>query len=153
MHKRERLVSSELPKFISPALVKKGKVSFRFNIHLQVSRVSETTLNAKVKANKLSLLYLIVHLDFPATGLPTCFLNFSNTSSLQHLVTRCSTQLMFVLCEDMLPFLFFVSVSSYYVLHLTIAHFFSFSLILFLAGNLTIVFYSINHDFVDCLII
>lgn len=56
----ECLVSFEVPKFLSPALVKKGKVSFRFNIHLQVSRVSEIILNVKVKANKMSLLYLIV---------------------------------------------------------------------------------------------
>lgn len=63
MHNRECLVSFEILFFFfffSAALVKKGKVSFRFNIHLQVSRMSEMTLNAKVKSNKLSILYLIV---------------------------------------------------------------------------------------------
>jgi len=60
MYKHECLVSYEVPKFIAPALVKNGKVSFRLNIHLQGCKVSEMTLNAKVKTNKLRLLYLIV---------------------------------------------------------------------------------------------
>lgn len=49
----------EVPEFVSPTLTTKGKVSLRFNIHFYVSRVSEMMVNARVKADKLSLLYLI----------------------------------------------------------------------------------------------
>lgn len=122
MHKHECPVSFEVPKFISPARVKKVKVFFRFNIRLQVSRVSETTLNAKVKANKLSICYLIVPAEL---FLPQVYPAASPASCPQQLVARCSTQLMYVFMRTCF-LLFFFSVSSYCALRLTMAHFISF---------------------------
>lgn len=100
---------------------KKRKVSF---IYLQVYRVPETTLNFEVKADKLGLFFFIIYLfqlDFPAVVLPNCFLNFSDSSSPEHTMACIFCErIYFLFCCCFVCFLgfAFVSVSSYYILHL-----------------------------------